>query len=41
MVLSQQDCEAEGSLTWEVPGLGGSGPDKAGTCQYCQMGRVR
>ena len=39
MVLSQQDCEAEGSLTWEVPGLGGSGPDKAGTCQYCQMGR--
>jgi len=31
-VLSQQDCEAEGSLIREVPGWVASGPDKAGTC---------
>jgi hypothetical protein len=35
-----------GRCSWGQPdpggaGEGGSGPDKAGTCQYCQMGRVR
>ena len=39
--LSQQVVEAEGSLTWAVPGRVGSSPDKAGTCQHCQMVRVR
>jgi hypothetical protein len=40
-VLSQQDGEAGGSLTREVPGKVASGPDKAGTCQHHQMVRVR
>jgi hypothetical protein len=26
VVLSQQDCEAGGSLAWEMPGLGGKRP---------------
>ena len=33
--LSQQVSVAGGSLIRVVPG---SGPDKAGACQYCQMG---
>jgi hypothetical protein len=41
VVLSQQDREAEGSRIREVPGSVASDPDEAGTCQYCQMMRVR
>lgn len=33
--------EVEGSLSQEVLVRVGSSPDKAGTAQYCQMGRVR
>ena len=33
--------EVEGSLSQEVLGRVGSSPDRAGTVQYCQMGRVR
>ena len=36
-----RDGEAGGSLIREVPGEGGSSPDNAGTCQHCQMARVR
>ena len=39
--LSQQGGGAGGSLTRVTPGRVASGPDKAGTCQYCQMVRVR
>jgi hypothetical protein len=39
--LSQQVGVAEGSLIRVVPGRVGSGPDKAGTGQYCQMAWVR
>src|SRR4029453_5258943 len=28
-VLSQQDCEAGGSLAWEMPGLGGKRPRRS------------
>ena len=41
VVLSQQDCEAEGSLTWEVPGLGGSGPRQSRDVSVHQMVRAR
>ena len=39
--LSQQGGGAGGSLTRVTPARVASGPDKAGTCQYCQMVRVR
>jgi len=39
--LSQQSGEAGGSLIREAPGRAGAAPDKAGTCQYCQMARAR
>jgi len=38
--LSQHGGEAEGSLLREVPGAGGSSPEKAGERQHCQMVRV-
>jgi hypothetical protein len=38
---SQRLGEAEGSLIRGTPGRAGSSPDNDGTCQYCQMVRVR
>jgi len=38
---SQRPDEAGGSLIREAPERVGSSPDKAGTCQHCQMVRVR
>ncbi len=40
-ILSQQVGEAGGSLTRVVTVRVASGPDKVGTCQHCQMVRVR
>lgn len=41
VVLSQQDGEAEGSLTLETQGRVGSSPDKDGTGRNYQTARVR
>ena len=41
LILSQQGGEAGGSPIRVMPVRAASGPDKAGTCQHCQMARVR
>ncbi len=40
-ILSQQGGEAGGSPIRVMPVRVASGPDKVGTCQHCQMVRVR
>jgi hypothetical protein len=41
LILSQQDGEAGGSPIRVMTVRVASGPDKVGTCQHCQMVRVR